>query len=411
MEHGLYVLEGKAVYLLNRDWVEVEAGDFMWLRAFCPQACYAGGPGRFRYLLYKDVNRHVPLSRQFVLIARCGKIFPKTLPRRQPACKVEQRPAGCSAWITSPPGVDRQPCPPPHAGVGDMAVRGRTGAGHDRSPRPAHRSASVVVNGQPAPIAGLPTHTTALDFLRDRGLTGCKEGCAEGECGACSVLVARPGIDSADRVGRDQRLPHPGRGARRPGGRHRRGPGHAGRAAPGAARDGGARRLAVRLLHARVRVQHGRRVLPARSRADTGDEARPATARARPERVRPARAERQPVPLHRLPADPRRGVRARRRRDADAFAARRGAGTGAAGRTRLSTGRSRVRPPGRPRRGAALLRDRPDAVVVAGSTDWGVEVNLRGRRAEYRRRDRPAAGAARARPAPTSTSRSAPRSR
>jgi (S)-ureidoglycine aminohydrolase len=61
MEHGLYVLEGKAVYRLNQDWVEVEAGDFMWLRAFCPQACYAGGPGRFRYLLYKDVNRHPDL--------------------------------------------------------------------------------------------------------------------------------------------------------------------------------------------------------------------------------------------------------------------------------------------------------------------------------------------------------------
>lgn len=58
MEHGLYVLEGKAVYRLNKDWVEVEAGDYMWLRAFCPQACYAGGPGKFRYLLYKDVNRH-----------------------------------------------------------------------------------------------------------------------------------------------------------------------------------------------------------------------------------------------------------------------------------------------------------------------------------------------------------------
>ena len=62
MEHGLFVLEGKAVYRLNQDWVEVEAGDFMWLRAFCPQACYAGGPGRFRYLLYKDVNRHMPLK-------------------------------------------------------------------------------------------------------------------------------------------------------------------------------------------------------------------------------------------------------------------------------------------------------------------------------------------------------------
>ena len=61
MEHGLYVLEGKAVYKLNRDWVEVEAGDFMWLRAYCPQACYAAGPGPFRYLLYKDVNRHARL--------------------------------------------------------------------------------------------------------------------------------------------------------------------------------------------------------------------------------------------------------------------------------------------------------------------------------------------------------------
>merc|ERR1712157_311935 len=41
MEHGLYILE-------------VKAGDFLWLRAFCPQACYAGGPSDFRYLLYKD---------------------------------------------------------------------------------------------------------------------------------------------------------------------------------------------------------------------------------------------------------------------------------------------------------------------------------------------------------------------
>ena len=61
MEHGLYILEGKAVYNLNQDWVEVEAGDFLWLRAFCPQACYAGGPSDFRYLLYKDVNRHMRL--------------------------------------------------------------------------------------------------------------------------------------------------------------------------------------------------------------------------------------------------------------------------------------------------------------------------------------------------------------
>lgn len=61
MEHGLYVLQGTAEYLLNTDWVSVGPGDFMWLRAFCPQACIATGDVPFRYLLYKDVNRHVPL--------------------------------------------------------------------------------------------------------------------------------------------------------------------------------------------------------------------------------------------------------------------------------------------------------------------------------------------------------------
>ena len=61
MEHGLYVLEGKGAYRLNQDWIDVEAGDFMWLRAFCPQACRAGESGPFRYLLYKDVNRHARL--------------------------------------------------------------------------------------------------------------------------------------------------------------------------------------------------------------------------------------------------------------------------------------------------------------------------------------------------------------
>jgi (S)-ureidoglycine aminohydrolase len=60
MEHGLYVLQGKGDYYLNGDWKKVEAGDYMWLRAFCPQACHAEGSEPFRYLLYKDVNRHMP---------------------------------------------------------------------------------------------------------------------------------------------------------------------------------------------------------------------------------------------------------------------------------------------------------------------------------------------------------------
>lgn len=61
MEHGLYILEGEGDYRLNKDWIRVTPGDYMWLRAFCPQACVARGDGPFRYLLYKDVNRHPAL--------------------------------------------------------------------------------------------------------------------------------------------------------------------------------------------------------------------------------------------------------------------------------------------------------------------------------------------------------------
>lgn len=35
MEYGLFVIEGKVVYCLNCDWVEVGFGDFMWLCVFC----------------------------------------------------------------------------------------------------------------------------------------------------------------------------------------------------------------------------------------------------------------------------------------------------------------------------------------------------------------------------------------
>ena len=70
MEHALFILQGTGRYLLNTDWVDVGAGDMMWLRAFCPQACIATGDEPFRYLLYKDVNRHMPLSPGGLMRAR-----------------------------------------------------------------------------------------------------------------------------------------------------------------------------------------------------------------------------------------------------------------------------------------------------------------------------------------------------
>jgi carbon-monoxide dehydrogenase small subunit len=47
----------------------------------------------------------------------------------------------------------------------------------------------VMVNGE-GYRDDVPDHWTLLDLLRDRfGLTGTKDGCSEGVCGACSVLV------------------------------------------------------------------------------------------------------------------------------------------------------------------------------------------------------------------------------
>lgn len=61
MEHGLFILQGKGLYYLNNDWMEVEKNDFLWIGPYCPQSYYATGPEATRYIYYKNVNREIPL--------------------------------------------------------------------------------------------------------------------------------------------------------------------------------------------------------------------------------------------------------------------------------------------------------------------------------------------------------------
>jgi (S)-ureidoglycine aminohydrolase len=61
MEHGLVMLAGQGVYYLGHEWLEVLAGDFIWMGPYVPQSFYATGGVPARYIYYKDVHRDVVL--------------------------------------------------------------------------------------------------------------------------------------------------------------------------------------------------------------------------------------------------------------------------------------------------------------------------------------------------------------
>ncbi|MFC9754720.1 xanthine dehydrogenase small subunit [Streptomyces sp. NPDC056921] len=248
-------------------------------------------------------------------------------------------------------------------------------------------AARITVNGKAAPISPAAPHTTALDFLRERGLTGTKEGCAEGECGACSILVARPGVNKPTDW------------------------------------------VAVNACLIPVAALDGQEIITSEGLATAGEPGKPPTLHPVQEEMamrggsqcgyctpgficsmaaeyyRPTRcahpdsddstdAEHGPngFDLHALSGNLCRCTGYRPIRDAafavgapteeDPLAQRREQSPPAPAATEYIRDSSVFLRKSTLAETLELLRERPDAVVVAGSTDWGVEVNIRSRRAD-----------------------------
>ncbi|WP_405138381.1 xanthine dehydrogenase small subunit [Nocardia sp. NBC_01388] len=253
-------------------------------------------------------------------------------------------------------------------------------------------AARITVNGEVTPISPAAPHTTVLDFLRDRGFTGSKEGCAEGECGACSIMVARPGVNQpTDWVAVNACL------------------------VPVASLDGQEIVTAEGLgtLDATgvpTELHPVQREMAIRGGSQCGYCTPGFVCSMASEYYRPGRcasaaeadthgheADHEHGPngfdLHSLSGNLCRCTGYRPIRDAafalaepsadDPLAQRRAQPAPAPVATEYTLDDRTFRRPETLAEAVQLLRERPDAVLVAGSTDWGVEVNIRARRADY----------------------------
>ncbi len=266
---------------------------------------------------------------------------------------------------------------------------------------------ALTVNGRACPLGQVGGHVTLLEWLRDIGFTGTKEGCAEGECGACAVLVARPDeagsrwtainaclVPAAALDGQEVVTAE---GLGRPGALHPvqremadRGGSQCGYCTPGFVCS-----MASEYYRADRQPTGATRRAPQPEPGPAGVSEAAA--------LQPDLGPTDPVnapdhehgpngfDLHALSGNLCRCTGYRPIRDAayalgappesDPFAARmlRPAPTPAATRTTSGQG-DFVRPTSLPAV-LVLLAEHPDARVVAGSTDWGVELNIRHQRA------------------------------
>lgn len=61
-EHGALLLSGEGMYNLDNNWIPVKAGDYLFMAAYSPQACYATGRGEpLSYIYSKDCNRDIDI--------------------------------------------------------------------------------------------------------------------------------------------------------------------------------------------------------------------------------------------------------------------------------------------------------------------------------------------------------------
>ena len=258
----------------------------------------------------------------------------------------------------------------------------------------------VKVNGTTSTLGRASPHTTALDWLRELGWTGAKEGCAEGECGACAIMVARPDTTGAETTewvainaclvpaaGLDGQEVLTAEGLGTPTSLHPvqyemavRGGSQCGYCTPG---------FICSMAAEYYRAGRVRPVGP----AGAGEHS---TGTHVPDPNQPgAEADSEHGPngfdLHAMSGNLCRCTGYRPIRDAafalgepaadDALAHRRHAAPPEPVATRLVSDAGEFVRPADLAEALQILAERPEAVLLAGCTDWGVEVNIRGTRA------------------------------